>query len=163
MWEADSGVCLDRPTSCGRTLVPPASTSLLHLCPCMLWLTPLCAFKLNLNVHYRVDGVEVAQETERYYRVGQNSFSYRLRDSTCWRSGEITQPRTNIFGPLCTGWQAAENKADFASRIKYQQSSIRSVVSFPFFGRRGAQTFHEKAGGPIMCGVCPEWMSTELD
>ena len=26
----------------------------------------------------------------------------RLRDSACWRSGEITQPRTNFFGQLCT-------------------------------------------------------------
>ena len=25
----------------------------------------------------------------------------RLRDSACWRSGEITQPRTNFFGQLC--------------------------------------------------------------
>ena len=27
---------------------------------------------------------------------------HRLRDSACWRSGEITQPRTNFFGQLCT-------------------------------------------------------------
>ena len=26
----------------------------------------------------------------------------RLRDSACWRSGEITQPRTNSFGQSCT-------------------------------------------------------------
>ena len=26
----------------------------------------------------------------------------RLRDSACWRSGEITQPRTHFFGQLCT-------------------------------------------------------------
>ena len=25
-----------------------------------------------------------------------------LHDSACWRSGEITQPRTHFFGPLCT-------------------------------------------------------------
>ena len=25
----------------------------------------------------------------------------RLRDSACWHSGEITQPRTNSFGHLC--------------------------------------------------------------
>ena len=25
----------------------------------------------------------------------------RLRDSACWRSGEITQPKTNFFGQLC--------------------------------------------------------------
>ena len=26
----------------------------------------------------------------------------RLSDSACWRSGEITQLRTNFFGQLCT-------------------------------------------------------------
>ena len=36
------------------------------------------------------------------YRVGQKSLSYRLRDSACWRSGEITQPRANFLGQLCT-------------------------------------------------------------
>ena len=33
------------------------------------------------------------------YRVGQNG---ALRDSACWRSGEITQPWTNFFVQLCT-------------------------------------------------------------
>ena len=36
-----------------------------------------------------------------YYTELAKKVCPRLRDSTCWRSGEITQPRTNFFGQLC--------------------------------------------------------------
>ena len=32
----------------------------------------------------------------------------RLRYSACWRSGEITQPRTHCFGQLCKSSETAD-------------------------------------------------------
>ena len=43
------------------------------------------------------DELPTSQHTELVKKVCP-----RLRDSACWLSGEITQPRTNFFGLLCT-------------------------------------------------------------
>ena len=39
-----------------------------------------------------------------------------LRDSACWRSGEITQPRTTVFGQLCSVYFVLCHKAEKAHR-----------------------------------------------
>ena len=46
---------------------------------------------IALELHEQVSQSELAKKV-----------SPRLRDSACWRSGEITQPRTHFFGQLCT-------------------------------------------------------------
>ena len=55
----------------------------------------------------------------------------RLRDSACWRSGEITQPRTNFFGQLCT-WRTWTRKfiSSLRSRSRRRRRSAPNIGKF---------------------------------
>ena len=46
----------------------------------------------------------------------------RLRDSACWRSGEITQPRTHFFGQLCTKFRSHKAWQSHSNQDAYQHN-----------------------------------------
>ena len=54
--------------------------------------------------------------------------SPRLRDSACWRSGEITQPRTHSFGQLCTSAMSRDDATPQHGEVKSAECIARLII-----------------------------------
>ena len=91
----------------------------------------VCCPRVVIYTRVFVENLTHQVSRGRVCRVGKKVCP-RFRGSACWRSGEITQPRTNLFGHLCKSWQTHGRSLSFLppstlSSIDREMDAIENI------------------------------------